>query len=61
MVRSSQVLPFFCKGHNVAPGTVAREGREVILKSDALHNRFKTRVPEPALWFLSIDRHQQYC
>lgn len=54
-------LPFFCKGHNVAPSTVTREGREVILKSDALHNRFKTRLPEPALWFLSIDRYQQYC
>ena len=54
-------LPFFCKGHNVAPGIVTREGREVILKSDALHNRFKTWVPEPALWFLSIDRYQQYC
>ena len=61
MARSSQTLPFFCKGHNVAPGTVTREGREVILKSDVLHNRFKTWVPEPALWFLSIDRYQQYC
>jgi hypothetical protein len=57
MARSSQALLFFCKGHNVAPGTVAREVRKVILKSDALHNRFKTWVPKLALWFLSIDRY----
>jgi hypothetical protein len=50
-------LLFFCKGHNVAPGTVAREVRKVILKSDALHNSFKTWVPKLALWFLSIDRY----
>ena len=61
MARSSQALPFFCKAHDVALGTVTREGREVILKSDAVNDRFKTWMPEPALWFLSIDRYQQYC
>jgi len=33
MARSSQALPFFYKDHGVAPGTVTREGREVILKA----------------------------
>ena len=36
-------------GHNLAFGTVTSEGREVILKNDALHNKFKTWVSEPAL------------
>jgi hypothetical protein len=61
MKRSSQALPFSWKGHNVAPGTVTREGSEVILKNDALNNRFKFWMSEPASWFLSIDRYQQYC
>ena len=43
------IILAYSKGHNLAPGTITREGREVILKSDALHNRFKTWVPEPAL------------